>query len=107
MTVMKNWPRGLRTLFWAAVAIGLALALVQRWLMWRALESASPARRWASLATWHLGMLRASYYPAAGQRFVPWIQWASLLGLILLCGVAVVFLQWARRSTSGSRVRAG
>ena len=107
MTISENWPRGLRKLSLAAFGIGVPLAILQRWLMWRALETASPARRWAALATWHLGMLRSSYCPAAGQRFVPWIQRLSVLGLMLLFGLAVVFLQWARRSTSGPTVRAG
>lgn len=98
MSTLQDWPRGLRMLFVAALAIGLPLAIVQRWLIWRALETASPPRRWAALASWHFDMLRASYYPAAGQRFVPWIQRASMLGLVGLVAVALVFFQWARRS---------
>ena len=107
MSPSQDWPRGLRALFVTALAFGLPLAIVQRWLMWRALETASPARRWAALATWHLDMLQSSYYPAAGQRFVPWIQRASLLGLLVLCGIAGIFVAWARRSTADRDVRAG
>lgn len=102
---MKNWPREVRTLFLTVAPIGLVLAILRRWLTWRALETASPARRWVALGLWHPGMLRSSYYPVAGQRFVPWIQWTSVLGFVLLCGIALVFLHWARRSTSEPSAR--
>jgi len=102
-----NWPRGLRAIALAVFAVGIPLVAVQRWLVWRALETAAPARRWASLVSWHLGMLRASYYPAAGQRFVPWIQRLYVVGCLGLFVLAIVFVWRALRSTAEPDVRAG
>ena len=97
---MQSFPRGLKPLAASAISIGIALSVIQRWLMWRALADASPGQRRAVLYSWHLGMLRTAYYPATGQSLVPWIRTVSLVGALLLLLVAVVFARWALRSTT-------
>jgi hypothetical protein len=68
---VQAFPRGLKPLAAAAISLGFAISVAQRWLIRRALADASPDRHHAALYLWHLGMLRADYYPVRGQHLFP------------------------------------